>query len=290
MRWVAGETAKTRAEGGWAALRVARPAPDERVRIGAGGSLDVAVYRPEPDRTPPVATVLLLHGNRAEGADAPLYRLLARRLAARGAVVYALSLPGFGRSNPIADAEPVTAARLFEAARAGIEFLRERSAATPRIVVGHSLGANLALEACSEPDLVVEAIEPGRRIRERVVDPPHPDLSDFVQKLRANVRGGVVDEDGVRRLYEGVDPERAGTGTGAKRCDVLYSGLLEASERAAVERIGRARTAEIVWLENKGHDFGAVALLGGVAYPGGLIEALVDTMLSRSEGSGTRSE
>ncbi len=286
----------TRAERGWVGLRIAWPTPDERVRIGADGSLDVAVYRPKRSSLvtsrPLTAAVLLIHGNREEGSDAPLYRILARRLADRNAIVYSLSLPGFGKSNAIAAADPVEASRLFDAVRSGIEYLRTQSPSpsVPRILTGHSLGANLVLASCSEPDLAVEAIEPGRRIRQRVVDPPHPDLADFTEKLRKNVKGGVIDADRVRDLYAAVDPERPTGAAAAKSCDVIYSRLLPPDEVVAVTRIGQTRGAEIIWMQNRGHDNGAISLLGGVMYPAGLIELLADTILSRSRESRGRNE
>lgn len=285
---VADVTRKTRAEGGWAALRLAFPEPEERIALDSFPSrLDVAVYRNESE--PPTASILLLHGNRRDGADAPLYRLLARRLAERGAAVYAPSLPGYGRSDPYPEGRTVSALDFRRAVDDALALVRDRAPeGQPVAIVGHSLGANLALTFRS-PDLSIVAIEPGRRLRERVWEPPAPDLADFVRKLRGNVRGGVVDEPSVRALYRDLDPEgRVPPAPGS--CAVLYTRRLPSPDLDAVGRIGEARDAEIVWLGNRGHDFGAEEFSGGVAYPAPLIETLVGTILSRIAAPGARPE
>jgi pimeloyl-ACP methyl ester carboxylesterase len=276
---LADATRKTRAEGGWAALRLAFPEPDERIALDSfPGRLDVAVYRPA--NVPPAASILLLHGNRRAGADAGLYRLLARCLAERGAEVYAPSLPGYGRSDPYPEGRAVSSADFRRAAGDALALVRNRAhAGSPVAVVGHSLGANLAL-GLVHGDLSVVAIEPGRRLRERVWETPSPDLPEFVEKLRGNIRGGVVDESSVRTLYRALDPELGAPGPPGP-CAVLYTRRLSPPDLDAVRRIGGANAAEIVWLDNRGHDFGAEELLGGVAYPSPLIETLVDTILSR---------
>lgn len=285
---VADLTRKTRAEAGWGALRLAFPEPDERIALDSfPGRLDVAVYRAAT--TPPRASILLLHGNRRAGADAALYRLLARRLADRGAAVYAPSLPGYGRSDPYPEGRTVSALDFRRAVDDALTLVRARAPEGPTVtIVGHSLGANLALTFRS-PDLSVVAVEPGRRLRERVWEAPAPDLPDFVRKLRGNVRGGVVDEPSVRAVYRDLDPEgRVPPAPGS--CAVLYTRRLPPADLDAVRRIGEARNAEIVWLENRGHDYGAEDLLGGVAYPSPLIETLVDAILSRIAAPDARPE
>jgi pimeloyl-ACP methyl ester carboxylesterase len=283
---IADATRKTRAEGGWAAVRLAFPEPDERIALDSfPARLDVAVYR--TSAAPPAASILLLHGNRREGSDAALYRLLARRLADRGAAVYAPSLPGYGRSDPYPEGRAVSSIDFRRAAGDALALVRNRAlGGSPVAVVGHSLGANLALGLVSA-DLSVVAIEPGRRLRERVWEAPSPDLPDFVRKLRGNIRGGVVDASSVRALYRDLDPE-VGAPPPPGPCAVLYTRRLPSADLDAVGRIGEARGAGIVWLDNRGHDFGAEALLGGVAFPSPLIDALVDTILSRTAAPDAR--
>ncbi len=285
---LADATRKIRAEGGWSAIRLAFPAPDERIALDSFPvRIDVAVYRPAI--APPKAAILLLHGNRREGADAALYRLLARRLADRGAEVYAPSLPGFGRSDSYPEGREVSALDFRRAIDDALARVGERAPKGPPFgIVGHSLGANLALTFRS-PDLSIVAIEPGRRLRERVWDAPAPDLPDFVRKLRGNIRGGVVDEPSVRALYRELDPED-GVPRVHGSCAVLYTRRLPQPDLDAVERIAKARDAEIVWLDNRGHDFGAVDFLGGVAYPSPLIETVADAILSRIAALGAREE
>lgn len=276
--YIVRETKVPRAESGWTGLRFAQARRADSLRVaGPGPSLDAAWFRPRADVR---AAVLLIHGNREAGADHPLYRVLATALAERGAIVLALSLRGYGASADAPDGVPLSAADLDFDLRRGLDALAAAApAGVPRLLVGHSLGANLALRECGAPGLTVMAVEPGLQLRERVVEPPAPELPEFTRKLRRNVRGGSIDAEVVRRLYGDLDPETPAGPVAEGSCTVIYSARLSPEDRASVERMASARPGtSIEWIGNRRHDFGVIDWRGAAVYPGPAVDGLADTI------------
>ncbi len=112
---------------------------------------------------PAQPTVIFIHG---AGADHTVWALQTRYFAHHGRSVLALDLPGHGRSaGPSLDSIGALAewlGRVLEAAGLGAAAL-----------VGHSMGALVALEAAARPDARIKALAVLGAARHM---PVHPDL------------------------------------------------------------------------------------------------------------------
>lgn len=168
--------------------RLRRPFAGELVTlVTPQGSCAAACWW--PSGTARVPAVVLVHGSHGPMA---LYALMAERLAARGMMVLALELPGFGRS-PVPPtpwrAEPFTGE---EAVAAAAAWLR----AQPRVdaqrlsLLGHSFGGSVALlVARRQPGWhAVVALGPTRRVEARTVGPAAKE-SAWLQARFALARG-----------------------------------------------------------------------------------------------------
>lgn len=269
--------------GGPAGVRLARPEPDRSLRLEQGGpALAADLYLPEGGSQAARCAVLLIHGNRAEGGRAPLYRLWAREWARRGCLAMALSLRGFGESEPAPLGRAVRSADLLDDVERGIEALdRLAPAGAPRGVVGHSIGANLALRLADRPGWRAVAIEPGRRLRQRVVDEPAPELDAFATRLARNLRGGVLDRETVRALYRDLDPEGAPAGAGAAVTLILQGREIGPADRRSIEAAAAAGPGRrLAWLESGDHDFGVLGEGRLVFHAGKLTKTISDITLS----------
>jgi pimeloyl-ACP methyl ester carboxylesterase len=273
---------KTVPESGVAGIRISRPGPDRSLTLGgAAPPLAADLYLPPGGSRRASCALLLVHGNRRAGSRAPLYRLLARTLAHRGCLVLAPSLRGFGSSGPAPAGVPITAAALLADVERGLRAVDEMAPATaPRAIVGHSLGANLALRVVGYEDWRVVAIEPGRRLHERVVQSPAPDLDKFVAKLSRSLVGGVKDRETVRALYRDLDPERLHAGPGPRSVLILQGRGIPAEDRRSIESAAAARPGAVLhWLDSADHDFGVLEAGGFVFHAGGLTKLVSDTTL-----------
>lgn len=119
--------------------------------------------------TPEGPSVVFIHG---AGMDHTVWRFQTRWLANRGWRVLAPDLPGHGRSaGPIRRSIPQWAEWLTR-------FVEERDAA-PAVLVGHSMGALIALEAAADrPPLVDRLVLVGFTSRMAV----HPQLMDAAHR------------------------------------------------------------------------------------------------------------
>ena len=293
-RWTVKNVMRTTAaEGGLLGVRVARPTPDATVEIAAPGPvLSADIYHPPGGPEAARSALLLVHGNRLAGAGAPLYRLLARQFADAGCLVLAPSLRGFGASAPAPDGRPVTAADLRDDVDRALQALdRVAPPGIPRGVAGHSLGALLALWTPGEPGLRAVAIEPGRRLRERVWGEPGDDLDEFVVKLSRNLRGGVKNRQEVRALYRDLDFAWPSDSPLAPAL-ILQGAGVAAADLRSIELTAEARPdCDLAWLESTDHDFGVhEEVIQGrkyVFYPGKLTKSIVGTTLEFVERNTT---
>lgn len=268
--------ATTVPESGWSGVRIARAAPDDTLRLeGSGPRLAVDVYRPAGELR---GGVLLVHGNRAAGVRTGFYRLLARSLADRGVGVWALDLRGFGRSDPAPEGRPLTAADLLADVSRGADLLdAELPAGLPRGLIGHSLGAILALRFPPRPGWRVLSLEPGPDLRERVVEPPAPDLPLFVRKLEKTVRGGIKDTETVRSLYDDLDPERGGPGVPRGSLLILQGWNVSVAHRRSMRDAAAAHPGAVVrFLDSADHEFGVVTAGSRLVHPENLTRRLAN--------------
>ncbi len=273
---------RTLPEGGLLELRVRRAEPDRLEWIGGEGPrLAAEIYEPRAGG-PGRAAVLLLHGNRAAGSRAPLYRLLSRAMADAGCFVLALNLRGFGGSEPAPAGRAVTALDLQLDVERGATALGLRApAGIPRAVVGHSLGANLALRFAPREGWRAVAVEPGLHVRQRAVEPPAPALDEYTRKLRGTLRGGIVDRESVRLLYRDLDPQAPGDPVAPEFLLVLQGWQVPAEDRDSIRATAAARTGTALhFLDSRDHDFGTVEAGGWIFHPRGLTRALVDTTVA----------
>lgn len=266
-------------ETGPAGLGLERPRPDEHWTLDRiEPELAVDVYRPSSGR--PSSAILLLHGNRSAGGTYPLYRLLARALANRGALVAVLSLRGYDGSGPLPAGRPLTAEDLLSDVGRGAARLAEEAGPIPGAIVGHSIGSLLALR-CDPPDRWRRiAVEPGHDLRSRVVDPPAEDLGRFTMKLNLNVRGPSQDRETVRALYRDLDPESPGEAVTPGSLLVVQGRRVSPERLASTNRVVSARpNTDLLLLDSADHEFGATGIVGFVVYPRDLIAGLADAIL-----------
>jgi pimeloyl-ACP methyl ester carboxylesterase len=271
-------------------VRAARPLPDEtRWLDGPGPRLSLDLYRPPGEGDTVRDAILLVHGNRRQGARDPLYRLLARRLAQRGCLVAALSLRGYGPSEAAPADRAVTARDLLDDVERGRDAVEAMVDGDWRLgLVGHSIGSILALRADPRPRWRRVALGPGRRLRSRVVDPPAPELEAFRWKLRANLRGGVKDRETVRALYRDLDPERRAEAVEPGTLLVIQEARIPPEDLESTRRVAAAReNTELVLLDTADHEYGVTTLGGFVLYPERLISELTETTLGFVRGDGT---
>ncbi len=121
------------------------PAPLVEVTLDLpAGERVVAWAREQSDPASPA--VVFFHGN---GENLETVRLsgLFEELAALGAHVLALDYPGYGRST----GDP-SEASLTAAGEAGLAWVAERYPQSPRVMVGWSLGAAVAIQAASRDE------------------------------------------------------------------------------------------------------------------------------------------
>jgi pimeloyl-ACP methyl ester carboxylesterase len=133
-------------------------------RLAHGGRLHYAERGEPRDGTPPV---LLVHG---AGASSAIWMMAMARLARAGRVV-AIDLPGHGPSPP---PEGGRAALSLEAYRDAVGMLAGTLCLGPSVLVGHSMGALVAIEAAlAWPDkvrgLVLCAAAPRLPVREELL-------------------------------------------------------------------------------------------------------------------------
>jgi len=126
---------------------------------GAGGA----------DRRP---GIVLLPGSSVLGRKIAFARVLARELAARGRVVVALDVTGFGDSDDPRDLSDPARLDGVEDALAAVDWLSKRADVEPSrlALVGHSMGGSIALQAAPADSRVkaVVAIGPGRGVAEKI--------------------------------------------------------------------------------------------------------------------------
>ena len=131
--------------------------------------------------------ILLLHGSTPRGRDLGIYRLLADKLAARDVIVLTIDLRGFGQSDDPADLNDPASFDFVEDVEVALTYLQGISAVKPDSIhlVGHSLGADVALTAVAESNLNVKSlilIGPGRRFIERGGTPGAPEFDYFKRR------------------------------------------------------------------------------------------------------------
>jgi len=271
----------TLGETGPGGVRVDRPLADRAIAIpGDGPDLAADVWLPGGAAGQARAAILLVHGNRGEGSASPFYRLLARRLADRGALVLSMNLRGYGASAPAPAGRAVRASDLLEDVERGRAALDELApAGVPRGTVGHSLGANLVLRLPPRAGWRAVAIEPGARLRERVVVPPAPELETFAEKLRGNLRGPAHDLEAVRALYRDLDPEIAADPVAASTVLLIQGRRIDPAALASIQAAAAARPGCLLMLvDSADHEFGAAGLGSWVVFPGRLVDRLAEAV------------
>ena len=91
----------------------------------------------------PRVSVIIIHGIAEHSGR---YDRLARYLAAKGAVVYALDLPGHGRTaapGELGDAGPLAWERMTAAVTSLACYVNRRHVCLPMVSIGHSMGSAL---------------------------------------------------------------------------------------------------------------------------------------------------
>jgi len=121
------------------------PAPLEEVELGLAGGIAASAwaYRHEGDGGSGAPAVLFFHGN-GENLATLEWSGLYDQVAALGVHFLAVDYPGYGRSTGTPSQASLTAA-----GSAGFEWLRERFPRSPRVVLGWSLGAAVALQTAA---------------------------------------------------------------------------------------------------------------------------------------------
>lgn len=94
-----------------------------------------------PDDDPPVGVVIVVHGLGDHGGR---YEELARYLAPRHWAVFAFDLPGHGHSPGVQGRADSYAGLLSDIDHAA-ETVKQRFPGATRILLGHSMGGNLAI-------------------------------------------------------------------------------------------------------------------------------------------------
>jgi pimeloyl-ACP methyl ester carboxylesterase len=272
--------ARSADEAGWAALRITRPQADGTQRIEDPGAPTLFVRR--YDAEPPLrGALVLVHGNRAAGGGRAVYRVLSRALARAGWDVWAMDLRGYGASDP-APGGPLRAEDLLGDVRRVTQRLAEAYPERPLGVVGHSIGAIVALQLDLDPRWRIVALEPGVGLHERVVRDGAPDLASFTEKLRRNVRGGVVDRSVVRVLYGHLDPERSRPSPGVRIVQGRHADpeLVQGMQRLAAAHDG----AELVWTDSRDHEYGVREIAVGAVVPSRVIAEVRDRISEHVAG------
>lgn len=135
-----------------------------------GLTLRAGLYGGEPGERRP--GVVLLPGSSVLGRRLAFARVLARSLAERGYVVLAVDLAGFGDSDDPKDLGDAARLDGVADAIAAVECLSRRDEADPArlAIVGHSMGATIALHAAAADERIraVAAIGPGRGVSEKI--------------------------------------------------------------------------------------------------------------------------
>jgi len=115
--------------------------------------------------------IILLHGSTPLGKKLGLYPLLAHSLFHKGYVVLCIDLPGFGDSD---DPPDLSASRMLDdspVVKEAVSYMTSLPSVDRNSIflVGHSFGANVAMETATEDRRVrkVIAIGPPRRLLER---------------------------------------------------------------------------------------------------------------------------
>ena len=136
--------------------------------------------------------ILLLHGSTVLGRKYPMYRVLAKKLAAKGYLVLAIDFTGYGESdNPfiLTTTRPLTE-RYKDVIAALNYFKTVNNLDRNRIyLVAHSGGTPPAFEVGSKEPLIkkIVTIGPPRRVTERLQDPRDhygKDLSRMTREYR----------------------------------------------------------------------------------------------------------
>jgi acylglycerol lipase len=148
-------------------LRAAFSGPHDLLRTADGKTLFLRRWEPDGE---PVASLLVFHG--ITGYSEPYGPLLAEELARAGFRVHGLDLRGHGLSDGRRGDYP-GAARLAEDVAEAVRFVRARS--KKLVLLGHSLGAAVALLAVQERPAEVDGLillSVARRMRPGVYAKP----------------------------------------------------------------------------------------------------------------------
>jgi acetyl esterase/lipase len=129
------------------------PDAEERIRLPGGFETRVTVFGDDPGQARP--GIVISHGNTWHGGSLSTYRLLARRLAAKGHVVITVDYPGFGQADSPFGRGPENLAHAYDrpsTLQAAIEYLVtntnvDRSSIT---LFGHSGGVDWAMRTAVE--------------------------------------------------------------------------------------------------------------------------------------------
>jgi pimeloyl-ACP methyl ester carboxylesterase len=137
----------------------------------SSGELTICGDLYRPSGAPPHPAILLVHGSTPFGRKLAPYPLLADKLAERGHVVLSIDVRGFGESDDPLRLDSESAIDAVPDLLAGAEYLAADVSVDPQriFVVGHSMGAGLAMRAAPRSTVIrkVVAISPPRRTLER---------------------------------------------------------------------------------------------------------------------------
>jgi pimeloyl-ACP methyl ester carboxylesterase len=159
VRQVLAKTLYTYPPWGFSVTKV-QPGQEVYVETGDGRRLPADYF---PARPPRRGRILFVHGSIPKGRRFTPYRFLARRFSERGYDVLLPDIGGFGDALLEPEAVPTFGADVAAAARTLHTLSGDRDPAS-FLVIAHSLGASMALEAVLQHEL-----RPGRLV---IWDPP----------------------------------------------------------------------------------------------------------------------
>jgi len=255
--------------------------------VGHGSRLH---YAERGERRAGAASALLVHG---AGASSAIWMMTMARLA-RAAHVVAIDLPGHGPS-PRPEGNDGVAALSLAAYRDAVGALAATLCLGPSVLVGHSMGALVALEAAlAWPDkvrgLVLCAGAPRLPVRDELLALIRDDHTRFPAwmaehalspRARPAVRrafaaaGVVTSSDVTLRDFEIVRDTDLGARVRSLTCPVLW--LDGADDRIVAPMDGRP--GEVRRLEGVGH-------LVPIEAPEAVVAGVAEVSARRSEGGG----